>query len=184
MLTFPSLPSSDGIVPLQANLIAPVQAGERFTMNLIDPIFKNSAEESEDAVVYSTLMSIATFSMMAAFFMVNGVMVESIRLVKLSVFMSANVFLSLAWVFTIEKGKDCDGDQVCQQIVAGIVFVFFQSIILLAAGSSLLQAEEDGFQNASGALPKVADQAVAADPVAQAPGASFPTGSHVVTSSV
>jgi hypothetical protein len=74
-------------------------AGERYSMNLIDPIHKNDAGEGEPnltgeggGVLYTTIFVIVTFAFMSAYNLVNGVAVQSIRLVKVSVWYGALLF--------------------------------------------------------------------------------------------
>jgi len=133
-----------------------VPLGERFTANTYDPVdFANA-----DANSYAVAMTFGSLGLFVWFYMLNGVMSESIRMIKLGTFTAGFLWMCLSWVF-VYPGRDgscklavdgvdasSEAQGLCHQYVTGLTFLWLEAFLAVVAGAMLLTAEEEAFQTA------------------------------------
>ena len=165
-----------------------IPAGERFTLNTYNPLhFANG-----DASSYSIALYFSTVGLFVCFLTVNGVMSESIRMIKLAVFFSGFLWLALSWVF-VYPGRDgscgtLDGIAAsseeagqCHQYVAGLTFLWLEAFFAACGGAWYLTKEQDAFNGNQEALQKVV-AAPDATAVGVAAAVAVPENSYGITS--
>jgi hypothetical protein len=131
------------LVCIEGGAVVP---GERFSFNTYNPMNFGGNTLATD---YANAFTWSTLGLFVAFFMLNGVLSESIRMVKFAAFAAGILWLSLSWAFVFPDGND-GGDQYR----AGVVFLWLESLLTLVAASEFLAGEDDDFNKALEAVEK------------------------------